>query len=586
MGAVYGHGCPLLASERSTPMSTLGWHEKTNRHFGDILDETASRHPDRELIVFANQRITYAEFQQSVNRFAAGLLRSGVRQGDHVALWMTNRPEWMVAQFAIYKVGAALVPVNTRFVKREVEYTLAQSDTSTLILEDTFLGDRIDAYGMLLELIPELSGSPAGDLRCESLPQLRRIILLGSSKKVGTLDFHELGESGKTYMENETLRKAQASVSPFDVMNVVYTSGTTGFPKGGLSPHRTNCSALYHFIQRTGITERDKVLLTVPFFTNFGVTYVSALSVMAGSSIIVHQTFNPSTAMWAIEKEGITLFEGAPAHYVMILNDPGFGEFDLSSLRIGVVGGAPASPATIRSAIQKMGFKQMFNAYGLSECGGLSTTTLPDDPVEVVASTVGVAFPSCRIKIVDPHSLADLPPNTQGEVWLHDVYPGSAVGKGYYNMPEKTRETITVDGWFRTGDLGMLDEQGYLKITGRVKDMFLVGGFNVYSSEIEDILYAHPKVKMAAAFGVPDKRLGEVAMAYIELKPGEQSEEEAIIEYCRSQLANYKVPRYIRFIQGSEFPMTGSAKVQKFKLRDRAITELGLYDGANDGEAG
>jgi len=559
-------------------MSTEDWYEKTKKNFGDVLDETASKHPHKELIVFEDQRITYEEFQHSANQFARGLLKVGVKKGDNVALWMTNCPEWMVAQFAVYKTGAALLPVNTRFVQREVEYCLSQSDASTLILNDTSLGEKFDAYSVLLEMIPELPRSKAGDLRCEKFPKLRRVILLSKDKRDGAFDFHEVRERGKEYAKDDVLKKTQASVSPFDVMNVVYTSGTTGFPKGGLSPHRTNCGALYHYIKRIGITEQDKILLTVPFFTNFGVTYVSALSVMAGMSIIVHERFSPEAAMQAIEKERITFFEGAPAHYVMILNDPNFERYDLSSLRIGVIGGAPASPETIRTAMQKIGFQQMFNVYGLSECGGLSTTTLQDDPVEVVASTVGVAFPSCQIKIVDPHTLVDLPPNTQGEIWLHDVYPGSAVGKGYYNMPEKTRETITEDGWFRTGDLGILDEKGYIRITGRAKDMLLVGGYNVYAAEIEDILYTHPKVKMAAVLGVPDERLGEVAMAYIELKPGEESTAEEIIELCKKQMANYKVPRHVRFIQGSEFPMTGSAKVQKFKLRDRAINELGLKE--------
>jgi fatty-acyl-CoA synthase len=299
--------------------------------------------------------------------------------------------------------------------------------------------------------------------------------------------------------------------------------------------------------------------LTVPLFTNFGATYVSALSVMAGMTIIMQEYFHPEKAMKAIEAQKVTLFEGAPAHYVMILNSPNFDKYDLSSLRVGVVGGAPAAPETVRTAMDK-------------------TTTLADDSVETIANTVGVAFPSCQVKIVDPHKLVDLPPGEQGEIWLHDVYPGSAVGLGYYNMPAKTKETITEEGWFRTGDLGIMDENGYLRITGRVKDMFLVGGFNVYSVEIENLLHSHPMVKMVAVLGVPDERLGEVCMAFIEQKPGEEPTEEEIIEFCKKNMANYKVPRYVKFISTSEFPLTGSAKVRKFKLRERAIKELGLTE--------
>lgn len=557
-------------------MPTQDWYEKTNKTFGMILDETASMYPAAEIIVYQDQRITYGEFRHTVNRMARGLLDIGVKKGERVALWMTNRPEWMVAQYAVYKTGAALLPINTRFVKSEVEYSLAQSESATLILEDSFLGEKIEAFDMLLEMIPNLPRMTAGELECRQFPHLKRIVLLGGGDKPGTFDFFEVMDKGKDYDQDDVLPKAQESVSPFDVMNVIYTSGTTGFPKGGLSPHRTNCSALYQFISRIGVGPGDRTLLTVPLFTNFGTTYVSAISVMAKMTIIMQETFHPEEAMKVIEAEKVTLFEGAPAHYVMILNHPHFGKYDLGSLRVGVVGGAPAAPETVRAAMDKMGLKQMFNAYGLSECGGLSTSTLPGDSIEAIANTVGVAFPSCQVKIVDPQKLEDLPPGQQGEIWLHDVYPGSAVGLGYYNMPDKTRETITEDGWFRTGDLGIMDENGYLKITGRVKDMFLVGGFNVYSVEIENLLHSHPKVKMVAVLGVPDERLGEVCMAYIEPKPGHEPSEEEIIEFCKKNMANYKVPRYIKFIPGSEFPLTGSAKVRKFLLRERAIKDLGL----------
>jgi fatty-acyl-CoA synthase len=559
-------------------MTTQEWYERTNKQFGDILDETASKQPEAEFIIHKNQKITYSEFQQLVNRMARGLIEIGVGKGERVALWMTNCPEWMVSQYAIYKIGAALLPINTRFVRDEVAYSLAQSETSTLILKDSFLGEKIDALGMLLEMIPQLAQMEPGQVECRQFPHLKRIVLLGQGPEAGTFSFDEVLDKVKDCKKDDVLQRAQESVSPFDVMNMVYTSGTTGFPKGGLSPHRTNCSALYQFISRIGVGPGDRTLLTVPLFTNFGATYVSALSVMAGMTIIMQEYFHPEEAMKAIEAQKVTLFEGAPAHYIMILNSPSIDKYDLSSLRVGVVGGAPAAPETVRAAMDKMGFKQICNAYGLSECGGLSTTTLADDSVETIANTVGVAFPSCQVKIVDPHKLVDLPPGEQGEIWLHDVYPGSAVGLGYYNMPAKTKETITEEGWFRTGDLGIMDENGYLRITGRVKDMFLVGGFNVYSVEIENLLHSHLKVKMAAVLGVPDERLGEVCMAYIEPKPGEEPTEEEIIEFCKKNMANYKVPRYVKFISTQEFPLTGSAKVRKFKLRERAIKELGLTE--------
>ena len=383
---------------------------------------------------------------------------------------------------------------------------------------------------------------------------------------------------GENWRGDDLLRRAQLAVNPFDVVNIIFTSGTTGFPKGGLSMHRNNMAALHHWIERSDLRFDDRMYLGVPFATNFGCAYVSQLSVLAGNTIIVDDAFTPGSALRLIQDEKVSWFPGAPTMYIMMLNHPELETFDLGSLRGAIVGGAPCPPETIRSMQKRMGFEYVIHCYGLSECAGLSTCTLIDDPIEKTATTVGPRFPSCHVQVTDPSSATPLPSGEQGEIWIKDVYPGSAVGKGYYNDAEKTAEAITPDGWFRTGDLGVMDEDGYLSITGRLKDMYVVGGYNAYPAEIEGVLHTHAKIKMAQVFGVPDERLGEVGCAYVELRPGEEMDEEAIIGFCRERLSNYKAPRYVRFVQAGDFPLTSSGKVKKFELRKQAVEIFGLTE--------
>jgi fatty-acyl-CoA synthase len=364
------------------------------------------------------------------------------------------------------------------------------------------------------------------------------------------------------------------------VCNLIYTSGTTGFPKGGMSMHRNNLAAMGQWIERSDLRQGDRVYLGVPFATNFGCAYVSQLSVLAGATVVAHEVFDPSEALVTVQEEGITWFPGAPTMFIMMLDDPSLEDTDLGSLRAAIVGGAPCPPEIIRAMKERMGFDYVVHCYGLSECGGLSTSTLKDDPIEKIAHTVGKPFDSVELRIADTASGQSLPAGAQGEVWLRDARPGSCVGKGYYDMPEATAQAMTSEGWFRTGDLGVLDDDGYLAITGRLKEMFLVGGYNVYPAEIEAVLHTHPSVKLAQVVGVPDKegRLGEVACAYLELKQGCKAGEEEIVSFCREKLANYKAPRHVIFIDGQDFPLTASGKVRKFMLRERAMRDLGLQE--------
>jgi fatty-acyl-CoA synthase len=359
-------------------------------------------------------------------------------------------------------------------------------------------------------------------------------------------------------------------------MNMVYTSGTTGFPKGGLSLHRNNLASIYNTTARMGLNEQHRCLLNLPLFSNFGCMFVAALSLLRGATVVLQETFDPLDAFRAITEERITHLYGSPAYYISYLDDSRRGEFDLRSLVGGIVGGSPLPSATMDGIIETLHCPQMLNVFGLSECGGIATTTRIDDPPELKRTTVGSPLPNASVRVVDPGTGAEAVPGEQGEIGLGDVLRGSCVGKGYYNMPEKTGEAIDTDGWFHTGDLGVLDANGYLRITGRVKDMFLAGGFNVYPVEIENMLHAHPKVKQAQVVGVPDHRLGEVGMAFVELLDGERCSGQEIVDFAAQRIANYKVPRYVKFV--SDFPMTGSGKVRKFVLREQAIAELNLLE--------
>ncbi len=547
------------------------WYEATHKTWGAVLGESAARFGEREALVSGAQRWSYAELKQRVDRFAAGLLRSGVHRGDRVALWMTNRPEWVVAQLAVYEIGAILLPVYTRFKKDETEYALAQSQSGTLVLESEFLG-KIDALGMLREICPELDGAAAGELHSRALPHLRRVICLGAAPHPALIDFTQVAQGDAGWLAR--LPEIQAAVDPLDPMNIVYTSGTTGFPKGGLSMHRNNLASIWNLTERMGLGPEHRSLLNLPLFSNFGCMFVAALSFLRGAAVVLQETFDPVESFRAIEAERITHLYGSPAYFIGYLEEPRRTEFDSSSLVGGIVGGSPLPEAVMDGIVERLRCPEILHVFGLSECGGVATTTRREDPLSLKRSTVGVPLPNARVRIVEPRSGAPLGPGEQGEICLGDARPGSCVGKGYWAMPEKTRETIDAEGWFHTGDLGVLGEDGCLRVTGRVKDMCLVGGFNVYPVEIENLLHAHPAVKQAQVIGVPNHRLGEVCMAFVELREGASCSERELVEFAAARIANYKVPRYVKFV--SEYPMTGSGKVRKFLLREQAIAELGL----------
>lgn len=533
-----------------------------------IIDRVAAKYPKNLAIISGKQRIDYETLMDRVNSLANALLKMGVKKGDKVAIWMSNIPEWVYAHFACIKIGAPLVPLNTRYRTHEVEYILRQSDTTTLFMMDYFI--KADYAAMIYELLPELKESKPGELKSKKLPLLKRVIMRSDKSYPGMLEFNKVLESGKDYASTGAVKKAQEKVKPEDTYIIPFTSGTTGFPKGVVTTHYQYCRIMEAVSNRFQMEEKDRILVVSPFSHNMGNMTGMLLGACNGAAIVPMEQFDPGEALRLIEEEGVTKFTGSPTMYIMMLDHPDFPKRRIG-IKAAVIGGADVSPELVKTIMTKMGIKDLINAYGLTENTGVSTMTQPGDPPEVIAYTAGkLIFPDCELKILDPDTGKEVPRGTQGEI----CSKGFFVMKEYYKMPEETKKAFNKDGWFRTGDLGVMDEKGYIKITGRLKDMFITGGINAYPAEIENFLMTNPKISMVAVVGVPDRRLGEVGMAFIKLKEGQTATEEEIIKFAREKMANYKAPKYVKFV--TDFPMTPTGKIQKFILKEQAIKELGL----------
>ena len=549
-------------------VSSGEWLKLKDMTWFNILEMTAQKYPDNEAIVFQNKRVSYKEYLERVYETARGLYSIGVRRGDHVALWMTNRLEWLFARFSINKLGAVMVPLNTRFKAEEIRYVLRDCDARVLIMEDKFLG-KIDAMRMLEELCPELHNLKAETYAVTSeFPLLRAVISLSEHSYNGCFSWEQVINKG----QNVPMSDIESEVYSQDVAHLIYTSGTTGFPKGALTLYSNSVSmgalfAEFYQILKPG----ERILIMTPLFGNIGLSRYGA-ALISGATVVLMERFDPEDALRTIQQEKINYVAFVPTMLADVLGHPNFGQYDLSSLKSIGVGGAKVSAELILEAKNKLGV-QMGQGYGLVEASGLSTVVPPGDTVEHLTQTVGLALPHCEVAILDPLSGEPLPPGKEGEICTRETYPGSQFMKGYYKRPDLTAETIK-GGWLHSGDLGVVDEEGYLRITGRLKEMFTVGGFNVSPGEVEQFLTKYPKIKNVAVVGVPDQRLGEVGAAFIELKPGETSSTEEIIGLCKNNLANIKVPRYVFFVNA--FPLNPQGKVQKFKLLEQAVKELGI----------
>jgi len=545
-----------------------------NITLGDLLDQMADAYPDHDCVVYADRpfRKSYGEFRDLVNQTAKGLIKMGIKKGDHVSVWATNHPEWVVAMFATAKIGAVLVTVNTNYKVFEAEYLLRQSDTHTLIMMDGFKDTNY--VEIIQELIPELEGTQPGQWQADKLPCLKNLIYLGEDKQDGMYNWEDLAQMGDAITDDE-LAAAQSSLDPQDVVNMQYTSGTTGFPKGVMLTHYNIVNNGKSIGDRMKFTPQDRLCIPVPFFHCFGCVLGVMASVTHGTTMVPVEFFQPVKVMEAISTEKCTAVHGVPTMFIAMLEHPDFKQYDFSFLRTGIMAGSPCPVKVMRQVADEMNMSEITIVYGLTEASPGCTQTTTDDSIELRVSTVGREFDHVTTKVIHPETGRECPPGEPGEF----VVSGYNVMKGYYKMPEATAQAIDDEGWLHTGDLATRDENGYYKITGRIKDMIIRGGENIYPKEIEELLYTHPLVRDVQVVGVPSREYGEEVAAFVIGREGEALSADEIKEFVRSRAARHKTPKYVLFVDG--FPMTASGKIQKYKLRDLAVQEMGL---AGDGE--
>lgn len=529
---------------------------------GELIKKTASENGQVEALVSPEfrLRLTYRELYEKCRLLARGLMAMGIGRGDACAVWTTNIPEWVYLQFALGMVGGILVTVNTNYRAHELEYLLHQSDSTTLFLMDGYRDTNF--YETVREIVPELDSHPPGKLASKRLPKLKNVVYIGTRSQVpGMFRFEDVLAMAPKITEDELDRRI-SSLDEHDVINMQYTSGTTGFPKGVMLTHHNIINNARMVGDVMGMTPEDRLLIHVPLFHCFGCVMSTLNCVYHGSTMILMEAFDPVKSLSAVSAERCTAINGVPTMFIAMLNHPEFGNFEMNTLRTGIMAGAPCPTETMNQVRTLMHCPEIVIAYGLTEASPVITMTRREDPVELRVSTVGRLLPGVEGKIVDPETGHDLPPNTQGEI----VTRSSCVMKGYYKMPEATQATIDREGWLHTGDLGEMDENGYFRVTGRIKDMIIRGGENIYPKEIEEFLYGHPKIADVQVVGVPDKKYGEQVLAVIQLKAGQKATAEELIEFCRGRIARHKIPRYWEFVD--TYPMTASGKVQKYKLRE------------------
>ena len=539
--------------------------EFTKKTIGDMFDETVELYPDKEALRFQGMGKTYRELQQNVNNLAKGLIKLGVQPGDKVAIWMPNYPEWIYANLAIAKIGAVTVPINIRFKTREIAYVLKNSGVTTLIMAEKFLTNNFAE--MLNEICPEIRSSTGADIKTEALPALRNVISV--EKMPRALHFDFVMESLGSGELDKALKQRQSAVKPDDVVNVFYTSGTTGSPKGAMADHNVLIN-IENYIKWLKITEHDVFLVPGPFFYTTANYWCMLCPIMAGAKMCVATYFTMEEKFELISREKVTIMVGMAKVWVDMVSYLKEHPHDTSSLRIGWTGGGPITTEDLE-AITKRVVPKMVNLYGMTETGGITTMTKLGDPFDVLSSTIGRPLPNFELKIADKETGISLPPGKPGELCVKGPY----VIKGYLNM-NKEEQSIYFDkeGWYHTQDILVQHENGYYSFVGRIKDMIKVGGENVSLTELDEFLQKHTKVKMASSIGVPDKAKQEVPLAFIEKKEGEDISEREVIEYCKSKIASYKVPKYVRFVK--EWPTTSTGKIQKFRLKELVKSEFGV----------
>ena len=545
--------------------------ELINLTFSKVLDRIAEEFPDQYCFKYTtlDYTRTYCEFRKDVDDFARALVSLGVRPGSKVAVWATNIPAWYITFWATVKIGGVLVTMNTAYKSHEAEYLLQQSDTHTLVMIDKVLDSSYK--DIINELCPELKeNEPGKPLHCKRLPFLRNVITVGFRQK-GCLTFAEAMKC-KSLIPSEVVARMADEVKPDDVCNMQYTSGTTGFPKGVMLTHYNVVNNGKAIGDRMGLSTADRMMIQVPMFHCFGMVLSMTSSVTHGTTMCPMPYFSAKSSLACINQERITCFNGVPTMFIAMFNHADYRKTDFSHIRTGIMAGAGCPPDLMRRASlpEEMNMKGILSVYGQTESAPANTMSSWTDTLDVRCDTVGYAMPHVQCKIIDPETGKPVPAGVNGEF----CSKGYNTMKGYYKMPEETTQTIDEDGWLHSGDLACMDEQGNYRITGRLKDMIIRGGENIYPKEIEEFIYTHPKVKDVQVIGVPDKKYGEEAMACIILKDGEDVSEEEMRNYMTSHIARHKVPRYIEFM--TSFPMNAAGKVLKYKMREAAVERLKL----------
>ena len=534
---------------------------------GGFFDRVAEKYPDNKALILRHQGVewTYAELQHRVDQLASGLLALGIAPGDRVGIWGPNSAEWVLTQLATAKIGAIMVCINPAYRLYELEYALNKVECKALITDEWF--KTSDYLGMLNTLAPELEYCAPGALASTKLPKLKHVIRMGTSSSAGMHNFDQICELA-TDADRAALLRLQTQLKPDDAINIQFTSGTTGNPKGATLSHCNILNNGYLTGEAMRLTQADKLCIPVPLYHCFGMVLAVLACVSHGATMVFPgEAFDPQQTLQTVQDERCTALHGVPTMFITELDHPNFSSFDLSSLRTGIMAGAPCPIEVMKRVISDMHMRDILIAYGQTELSPINNITLPDDSLERRTETVGRAMPWVEIKVIDEAGHV-VPVGEKGEICTR----GYSVMQGYWNDPEKTAETIDAAGWLHSGDIATMDAFGYVRIVGRIKDMIIRGGENVYPREVEEFLYQHPAISEVQVFGIPDKKMGEEVCAWVQVNEGATLSADDIKAFCKDQITHFKIPRHIRFV--SEYPMTVTGKIQKFVMRDEMLASL------------